>query len=124
VPVQQLPLQQPGAGQSFVGPSGTFAVPHCPPLQVAALQIAPGQTSPHPLQLFGSVRVLTHWPLQQVKPSPHVVPVFPHSQAPPTQCSPDGQVIGVPAQVPFPSQTSFEVQGSPSLQGVFFAFGV
>jgi hypothetical protein len=34
------------------------------------------------------------------------------------------QTTGVPAQVPFPSQTSFVVQGSPSLQGVFFAFGV
>jgi hypothetical protein len=47
---------------------------------------------PQALQLFGSVCVLTHVPLQQVKPVAHDWPDVPHWHAPPVQVSPVGQV--------------------------------
>jgi hypothetical protein len=35
------------------------------------------QTLPQPLQFFPSLVRLTHWPLQQVSPDPHLLPQAP-----------------------------------------------
>jgi hypothetical protein len=130
-PVGQMPHEppQPSSPQSRPVQSGVHAAMHVPPTQYRS---RPRHRVPHPPQLFGSVVVSAHAPLQsvplvhtQLPPESHIRSLGHEPQEPPQPSSPQTRPVqsGAQRQTP-PAQNSSEAQVTPQPPQLFGSLDV